>query len=184
MNHQKHITEQNFIQEFQAGNPAGLTYIYDAYSGALYGVLLKMTRNPDLSHDLLQDAFTKMWQQRKKYDADKGALYTWMINLTRNLCIDYLRSKRNKNSDKNQELAPLVYGIEGKSPFDPSHIGVEELLNHLPTEQREVLHLSYFEGYTQKEISEERDIPLGTVKSRAKAALDKLRKMFSKEKQL
>ena len=175
------ITEENFISQFCQGNQAALSYIYDAYSGALYGILLKMTRDEELSRDLLQEAFVKIWKYHDRYDSDKGTLYTWMLNLTRNNCIDYIRSKRNKNQQKNRQLDTFVYGIEANKTFAPEHIGLKELLDSLPEEQKEIIILSYFEGYTQKEIAEEFDIPLGTVKSRAKAAMQKLRKIFKPE---
>lgn len=178
------ITEQNFIEEFKAGNQAALSYIYDAYSGALYGVLLKMTFNEELSRDLLQDAFIKIWKNHDKYDSNKGTIYTWMLNLTRNNCIDYLRSKRNKNNQQNRPMDNYVYAMESNEQFDPKYIGVRDLLKSLPAEQREVIDLAYFQGYTQKEISEEFNIPLGTVKSRAKAAMEKLRQIFVPDKRI
>ncbi len=174
----KGITQQNFVAEFQRGNESALAYIYDHYSAALYGVLMKMCGSEELCQDLLQEAFVKIWRNRQKFDSDKGSIYTWMLNLTRNNCIDYLRSKQNKSNQKNQALDSVVYGLKGGDTFSPSHIGLRELLSELPPEQKEIIELSYFSGYTQQEISEERNIPLGTVKSRAKAALQKLRSIF------
>jgi RNA polymerase sigma-70 factor (ECF subfamily) len=156
-----------------------LGYIYDAYSSALYGVILKMMRSEDLAHDLLQEAFVKIWRFRDNFDLEKGALYTWMINITRNHCIDYLRSKRHKNSQQNHGIDNHVYGLESSQRFDPQHIGLNELIRKLPEEQQQIIEYAYFQGYTQKEISEEFDIPLGTVKSRAKAALSKLKQVFN-----
>lgn len=128
---------------------------------------------------MLQEAFIKIWRYRNNFDPEKGALYTWMLNVTRNHCIDYLRSKRHKNSQQNRELDNHVYALESNNSFDPQHIGLNELIDKLPEDQKQVIEYSYFQGYTQKEISEEFDIPLGTVKSRAKAALTKLRKVFN-----
>lgn len=176
------ITEKNFLDEFRRGNESALSYIYDAYSGALYGILLRMTQNEQLAQDLLQECFVKIWRYHAKYDSSKGSIFTWMLNLTRNHCIDYMRSKRNKNQQKNRAMDSVVYQLHTDDNFNPNHIGVQEILKSLPDEQRKVIQLSYFEGYTQKEISEDFDIPLGTVKSRAKAALDKLRKIFNQDK--
>ncbi len=136
-------------------------------------------REEEVGHDMLQEAFVKIWRYRKNFDPAKGALYTWMLNVTRNHCIDYLRSKRHKNNQQNRELDNHVYALESSNSFDPQHIGLNELINKLPADQKQVIEYSYFQGYTQKEISEEFDIPLGTVKSRAKAALTKLRKVFN-----
>lgn len=128
---------------------------------------------------MLQESFVKIWRYRSNFDPNKGALYTWLLNVTRNHCIDYLRSKRFKNSQQNRELDNHVYSLESANSFDPQHIGLNELVNKLPDEQKQVIEYAYFRGYTQKEISEKFDIPLGTVKSRAKAALLKLRKVFN-----
>jgi len=173
------ITEDNLKAEFSKGNQAALSYIYDSYSAALYGIIIKMVRNEELSRDLLQDVIVKIWKKRNQFDSSKGSLYTWMLNLTRNHCIDYLRSKTNKNNNQNREISNFVYTLESDRKFDPQHIGLNELIKKLPQDQQQVIQLSYFEGYTQKEISEEFDIPIGTVKSRTKAAINKLRKVFN-----
>lgn len=175
------ISAANLEAEFRAGNEAALEYLYDNYSAALFGVVIRITRNEELSRDLLQECFIKIWRFRKKFDSSKGSIYTWMLNLTRNTCIDYIRSKRNKNQEKNREIDSIVYRLKADSKFDPAHLGVKDLLQELPPDQQDVIQWSYFEGYTQKEISEEHNIPLGTVKSRAKAALDRLRKIFKTE---
>lgn len=179
MNPSNTINEENFLAEFMKGNEDALSFIYDAYSGALYGVLLKIVGDNELCKDLLQDVFVKIWKNHHKYDVAKGTIYTWMLNLTRNSGIDYLRSKRNKNQQQNRKLDDLVYGLEDSSTFKPEHIGIKQVLDRLPEEQKEIINLSYFEGFTQKEISEEFGIPLGTVKSRAKAAMAKLRKILA-----
>lgn len=172
------ITHENLVTEFSSGNENALEFLYDHYSGALLSVLLRLTSNEDTSRDLLQDAFVKIWRNRNSYDKSKGTLYTWMLNLTRNLCIDYLRSKRHKNNQKNQKIDNVVYGLESVKSFDPSHIGLNELIEKLPKEQKAVIVYAYFKGYTQQEISEELDIPLGTVKSRVRVALKKLKELF------
>ncbi len=173
------ITEENLIEEFSKGNKAALSYIYDSYSAALYGIIIKIVRNEELSQDILHDVIIKIWKKRNHYNQSKGSLYTWMLNLTRNHCIDYLRSKANRNDLQNREISNFVYSLESNRKFDPQHIGLNELLKKLPEEQQQIIQLSYFEGYTQKEISEDYNIPIGTVKSRTKAALEKLRKIFN-----
>lgn len=172
------ITPDNVTEELSLGNEAALAFIYDNYSGALYGVLLKILREPELCQDLLQESFVKIWRYREKFDSSKATLYTWMLNITRNNAIDYLRSKRNKNQQQNRSIDNHVYGLESDQKFNPQHIGLNELVRKLPEDQQQIIQLSYFEGYTQSEISEEFDIPLGTVKSRARAALQKLKTLF------
>lgn len=174
------ITPENLGEQLNAKNEKALAYLYDNYAGALYGVLFKMIKEPDVCEDLLQECFVKIWKNAEKYDASKAALYTWLLNITRNYAIDYIRSKRNKNQQKNQEIDNYVYALESSQKFNPQHIGLNELVRKLPAEQQQIIQLAYFEGYTQQEISEEFDIPLGTVKSRARSALQKLKKLFNR----
>lgn len=177
------ITPDNLVEELQAGNRRALAYLYDHYGGALYGVLLKMLRQDEaLCQDLLQEIFVKIWQKAKDYSADKGALYTWLVNITRNHAIDYLRSKRHKNQQQNHSIDNSVYGLESARDWDPQHIGLNELVSQLQEEQQQIIHLAYFQGFTQQEIAEEHDIPLGTVKSRARAGLQRLKKYFNPER--
>ncbi|MDZ7848723.1 MAG: sigma factor [Owenweeksia sp.] len=74
------ITPDNLTEEFCKGNEAALEYLYDAYSGALYGVILKIIPDQELSRDLLQECLIKIWHKRAQYNGDRGTLYTWMLN--------------------------------------------------------------------------------------------------------
>ena len=79
------------MDELQAKNEAALSYLYDNYSGALYGVLLKILKEPELCQDVLQESFVKIWKNIDRYNPSKGALYTWMLNIARNTAIDKVR---------------------------------------------------------------------------------------------
>lgn len=177
---EQHINADNIAEELQARNPQALEFLYDNYCRALFGVLLKIVRDQELCEDLLQESFVKIWRYADKFDPSKASLYTWMLNITRNHAIDYLRSKRNKNQQQNQGIDNFVYALESDRTFDPQHIGLNTLVDQLPKEQKQIIQWSYFEGYTQQEISEEFNIPLGTVKSRGRAALQKLKKVFNR----
>jgi RNA polymerase sigma-70 factor (ECF subfamily) len=177
---QAFINPENLLDELQSKNEAALSYLYDNYSGALYGVLLKILKEPELCQDVLQESFVKIWNNIDLYNPSKGALYTWMLNIVRNNAIDYIRSKRHKNQQQNQGIDNFVYALQSNQNFNPQHIGLNELIKTLPAEQQQIVQLSYFEGYTQQEISEEFDIPLGTVKSRGRSALQKLKKLFNR----
>lgn len=177
------ITADNLVEELQTGNRRALSYLYDHYAGALYGILLQMFRNDEaLCQDLLQEVFLKIWQKIGNYTPEKGALYTWLLNITRNHAIDYLRSKRHKNQRQNQSIDNSVHSLASVRKWEPQHIGLNELVQKLPQDQQQIIHLAYFQGYTQKEIAEEHDIPLGTVKTRARAGLQQLKKYFNPER--
>lgn len=173
--------ESELIQLLKNKDKRGISMLYDNYAHALFGVINQVLNNQELSEDVLQETFIKIWKKIDTYDASKGRLYTWMLNIARNLSIDVTRSKDYKKSLKVQTIDNAVYGSEGTvDPANIDTIGLKDVVNQLKPDQQSIIKLIYFQGYTQKEVSEELEIPLGTVKTRVKAALDKLRNVISK----
>lgn len=166
------------IELLQEGNRKAIPLIYDKYSGALYGIILRIVKNEESAAELLQDTFVKVWQKRMMYDASRGRLYTWMMNIARNLSLNHLQSKRAKQQEKIQPLENNVYNLKSSYKIHEESMDVEDLLGRLDEKYREVIELAYFQGYTQKEISEKLKMPLGTVKSCIKIALRELKKFY------
>lgn len=94
-------SEEELIQLLKTGDESAFSYLYDHYSGALFGVIFKIIGDQPLAEDILQEAFVKIWNNFSSYDSSKGRLFTWMLNITRNLTIDTLRSKSYKKQSKN-----------------------------------------------------------------------------------
>jgi RNA polymerase sigma factor (sigma-70 family) len=157
-----------------------MEYLYDRYSASLYGVIVRIVKDEDMAEEVLQDCFLRIWNKIPDYDAKKGRLFTWMVNIGRNLAIDKTRSKDFRGNAKSEDIQFNV-SIRDEHYSDnnkPEYIGVHELLDNLNPEQKQMLDLMYFQGYTQSEISEEFGIPLGTVKTRVRGAINRLRKFF------
>jgi RNA polymerase sigma factor (sigma-70 family) len=157
-------------------------YLYDNYSAALNGTIKKIIEDEYLTEDILQEAFVKIWNNFEQYDASKGRLFTWMINITRNLTIDTLRSKSYKKQKKIFSDEYIVASVQDKNS-DPSRfdtIGLQKEVQKLNPNQKIIIDLAYFNGYTQEEISKEMQIPLGTVKTRMRSAISELRKLLGK----
>ena len=154
--------------------------MYDNYSAVLYGTIYKIVRSEEMADEVTQDCFMKVWNKIGDYDKRKGRLFTWMINIARNMAIDKTRSKEFHQKIKSDEIENHV-SIQDKDYSDkhkPEYIGVKEMLDTLSPEQKELLELMYFKGYSQSEIAEEYNIPLGTVKTRIRTAIIKLRGLF------
>jgi RNA polymerase sigma factor (sigma-70 family) len=134
-----------------------------------------------LSEDILQEAFVKIWNNFEQYDASKGRLFTWMINITRNLTIDTLRSKSYKKSQKISSDEFIVSNMQDRnsSPERFDTLGLQKEVQKLKPDQKIIIDLAYFNGYTQEEISKEMRIPLGTVKTRMRSAISELRKLLA-----
>lgn len=156
------------------------SYLYDNYSGALYGVLIRMVYEEEVAQDLLQETFVKIWKSYSSYNSERGRLYTWMFNIARNLAIDHKRSKSFKSDEKNQSIDISVSAINRsqKTVFNIDRIGLKEIVEKLKPESQQVINLLYYGGYTQEEVANELKMPLGTVKTRTRTALIELRKLI------
>ena len=155
--------------------------LYDMYSASLYGVISRIIIDTPTAEDVLQETFVKIWHSFSGYSSEKGRLFTWMVNIARNLAIDKIRSKDYKNQNKNQELENNVTSIDEQrsTVYKPELLGIKELVETLKPEQKSVLDLVYFKGYTHVEAADELGIPLGTIKTRLRMAIQQLRKHFN-----
>ena len=173
-------SEEELVFSLKQNNEKAFSYLYDNYSGALFGIIKNIVPDLELSNDVLQEAFINIWKNFKSYDPEKGRLFTWMLNIARNAAIDKLRSKGYRETKKNQPLIEDVNISADKGFVKPAlnDFGLKKLLNELKEEQRTLVELSFFQGYTHEEISKIIGIPLGTVKTRIRAALKKLRSMI------
>jgi RNA polymerase sigma-70 factor (ECF subfamily) len=171
--------EQELVSLLRDRDNRAFAYLYDNYSGALYGIILQILDNTELSNDVLQEVFINIWRKIESYDPSKGRLYTWMLNIARNASIDTLRSKSFQNSQKNQSFPENVDGLStGESHLNIDVIGLKKMLEKLKSEQRVLIDLAYFKGYTHEEIADIEGIPLGTVKTRIRTALHQLRNIL------
>lgn len=125
----------------------------------------------------MQDVFVKIWDKIEAYDSSKGKLFTWMLNIARNHAIDKTRSKEINKERKTSGIENVVSRIENEGHIEQrvDAIGVREILEPLPAEQKFVVEKLYLEGYSQSEVAEEFNIPLGTVKTRLRLAMQQLR---------
>ena len=157
---------------------SAFSYLYDHYSGALYSIILNIVPDRDLANDVLQEVFIKIWKQIDSYDNYKGRLFTWMLNVARNASIDAVRSKGYQKSQQSRELTENVISAGGSTELNTDKIGLRKVVNTLKEDHRILIVLSYFEGFTQDEISKMLSIPLSTVKTRMRGALLQLKQVI------
>ena len=175
------ITDEELVNALITKDKDSVGILYDKYSAFLFGIINRIVNSDETSEDLLQEVFVKIWKNIGSYDSSKGKLITWMANISRNLAIDKIRSKDYKNSKQNHDIENYVNKIEDErnDSFKPEFVGVKEMLNKLMPEQRTIIDLVYFQGYTQNDVSVKLGIPLGTVKTRIRSAILKLREFFT-----
>ncbi|MCX6350853.1 MAG: RNA polymerase sigma factor [Bacteroidetes bacterium] len=172
--------EEEIIFLLSRQDEEGLRKLYKHYAHALKGVLFKIVLSEETAEDLLQDTFVKIWNNFHSFDKRKGRLFTWMLNIARNLAIDKIRSPKYQAIQKTDDIDDYVYAIDKSEneSYQPEHIGVKAVVETLKPELREVINLIYFLGYTQSEVAEKLDIPLGTVKTRIRSGVIEMRKYF------
>jgi len=153
------------------------TYLYDHYAGALYGVIRQIVVDTETANDVLQESFVNIWKRIDSYDESKGRLFTWMINVARNAAIDKTRSKGFQQSQRQVSISNETVHPGIRPGMDD--YGLKKLICNLKAEQRQLIDLSYFQGFTHEQIAQALDIPLGTVKTRIRTALTQLRALLS-----
>ena len=162
-----------------AGDPDALGALYDRHGRVVFGVLYRLLGGPEAAEEVTQDAFHAVWRRAATYRADRGAVRTWLLAIARNAAIDWRRTKgkRIEREAAIDEAAELVEEIR----VDDRVIArlraerVRDAVASLPEEQRIVLSLAFWSGLSQTQIAERTGTPLGTVKSRVRLGLTKLR---------
>lgn len=175
------VSESVLIEKLNQRDQVAFQWLYDQYSPALHGVVLRIMRDEEQAQDVLQDVFIKIWKNLDSYDAGKGRLFTWLLNVARNTAIDALRARKTHPTNAirtDEENVHIIDRQHNTQQPNPDHIGVQEIVSQLRPERRQLIDLVYFGGYTHEEAAEELNLPLGTVKTRVRAALQELKQLF------
>lgn len=165
------------IHKFQSGDVKAFERIYELYSESIYGIIYRIIYDESISEEVLQDVFLKIWNNASSYDPEKGRFFTWVLNIARNASIDKIRSQDYKNQKlnlKSDTFADILEtGANTAGKLDA--IGMQKYIDLLGPMCKKLIDLLFFQGFTQKESAEELNIPLGTVKTRNRNCISKLR---------
>jgi RNA polymerase sigma-70 factor (ECF subfamily) len=164
-------TDTEYINRLLNGDKNALYLLYDKYSGALYGVILRMCRDEDLAQDLLQESFIKIWQNIRNYDSEKGKFYTWAYRIAKNTSLNSLR--RSSPLIQTDDLS--VYENNNVQQEIKDYSDLNGILAQLEPQHQQAINLVYFKGLTHQEAHKEMNVPLGSFKSYVRQALLKLR---------
>lgn len=174
------------LKRIAQGDRNAFMELYHRYASLVYSMALRVVGDSQTAEEVTQDVFMKVWQKGALYDANRGRFSSWLLSVTRFTAIDRLRyEKRRPAADAAPRETILPHELH-RMGTDPARWEQGQelrlLIEHLPPEQREVVELAYFGGLTHRELAEHLNIPLGTVKSRLRLGLNKLRAMwFGKE---
>lgn len=176
------VEDAELLARVATGDEAAIELIYQRYGGACYGLARRLLNDAALAEDVVQQVFLALWQGHG-YDPTRGAVSTWLLGITHHKAVDAMRregrQRKVASDDALAELAALGPGPEDEAWRRLRADRTRSALRELSAEHREVLLLAYYGGYTQREIADLTGLPLGTVKSRTLAAMNRLRAALS-----
>ena len=176
------VHEIELLKAIAAKDEAALAMLYDRYRVILFGLLMRILNNREEAEDVLQEVFLQVWRKAADFDQNRGRPFTWLVTLARSRGIDRLRTlaARERLAEAGAQGASEQTSDAATDAFKSEQRGlVTNALAQLPDEQKRPIMLAYFDGLTQSEIATRLGAPLGTVKTRMRTGLMKLREMLA-----
>jgi RNA polymerase sigma-70 factor (ECF subfamily) len=172
--------DRELIQRIKGRDQRALMELYQAYSSLVFGLALRVLHNPGLAEEVTQDIFLKVWQQPERWNPALGQFTSWLLTITRNAAIDRLRKERHSQTQQVEHMEHMAEPNLADDGLWYDGQVLAELLTQLPPEQRQLIELAFFQGYTHSELSNQLRLPLGTVKTRLRSGLQKLRLLWER----
>ncbi len=167
------------LRRLGAGEPQALGELYDLYAGLVNGLVLRIVRDRSDAEDVVQEVFVQAWRQAGRFDASRGTPEAWLCTIARSRALDRLRRRAARREDPNDDLSePRASRAPSNAPQAEVALAVRQALHGLNHEQRSALELAYYEGLSQSEIAARLGQPLGTVKTRIRTAMLRLRSVL------
>jgi len=170
------------LKAVSRGDEQALAQLYDNYRVILFGLLVRILNSREEAEDVLQEVFLQVWRRAKDFDETRGKPFTWLVTLARSRAIDRLRSLGARDRVAQASIREASEEVSDAA-FDTfrseQRALVTSALSQLPEEQKRPLVLAYFDGLTQSEIAANLGAPLGTVKTRMRAGMMKLREVLA-----
>jgi RNA polymerase sigma-70 factor (ECF subfamily) len=173
------VADLELLNRMRRGDERALETLYARYGGLVYALALRIVGDRELAREVLQDTFLRSWDGRETYDARRGRVSWWLMGIARNRAIDLLRSRSHQARlrERDSELTANVISAEPGPDVEIRHV-VAEALAGLSPSQRRAIELAYYGGLTQAEIAQRLEEPLGTIKSRTREAMERLRTLL------
>jgi RNA polymerase sigma-70 factor, ECF subfamily len=178
------MTDPELIAGIIKRDRQSFDFFYERYAQIIFNLCVRILKDEAEAQDVLQEIFLQIWREAARFDPSRASVKTWLFTIARSRSLDRYRSRKTVTSRLEDNAEDQIQQIAGKEDLQGTSIMQQYVLNalsELSAEQRLVLELSYYEGLTQEEIAGRLKEPLGTIKSRIRAALMKLRSLFSGE---
>jgi RNA polymerase sigma-70 factor (ECF subfamily) len=182
--------DRDLIRRMAAGDESALGALYDRWVTLVHSLVLRLLADADEAEDVVEEVFWQAWRQAARYEESRGAVSTWLTTIARSRALDRLRARRRRQEEAWSQIgfgdmesitlpAPAADNPLAGAEQAERRAFVARALTALPPEQRETIELAYFGGLSQSEIAERTGQPLGTVKTRVRLAMEKLRESLS-----
>ena len=188
---EEEVSDLELHRRLSAGDREAFDELYRRYGASAHGLALRVTAQDALAQEVVQDAYLALWRAPEAYDPARGAFRTFFLSLVHHRAVDAVRREERlrKRTERASNLEPVRGEDVAEDVVEGAWLGVRrkevrEALTTIPPEQRQVIELAYFGGYTQTRIAEELGIPVGTVKTRTLAAMRKLRRALDREERV
>jgi RNA polymerase sigma-70 factor, ECF subfamily len=177
------LPDSDLVDAMAAGNVHAMEILYDRYNRAVFSFALKMLGDREHAEELLQEVFLRAWRQAMRFSEGRGTYITWLLSITHNMAIDEIR-RLNRRPRKAESADPVLMltnlrdehpSVEEQALLGDMRTVMRDAMAQLPDAQRSALELAYFHGLTQREIADHQNEPLGTIKTRMRLAMRKLR---------
>ena len=180
-------TDLELIAAIRRGDRTALAALYDRFAARLYGLALRVTTDHGEAEDVVAETFAKAWRDAANFDPTRGSVQAWLVTMTRSRALDTVRARTRRLrlvDAASEAVDPVAMGTtavatDAAVEADERSVRVRAAIATLPEPQREVLDLAYFAGLSQAEIAERLGAPLGTIKTRARLALARLREVLA-----
>jgi RNA polymerase sigma-70 factor (ECF subfamily) len=184
----KQFDDQTLIRLIAHSQESALSELYDRYSRLIFSMALNVVGDPEIAKEITQDIFIRIWEHADTYLAEKAKVVTWIASMTRYRSIDVVRRQqvRPEGHSVPWDTEPSVHetdplNVEQEVEVSQKRQRVRQAISVLPEEQRQALAYAYFQGYTHREIAEALDEPLGTIKTRIRLAMQKMRQILDQD---
>jgi RNA polymerase sigma factor (sigma-70 family) len=168
-------SDEALLAQVARGDEAALGEVYDRFGRVAYGLALRILRDERLAEDAVQEAFLAVWRQAASFRPDRASARTWVLTLVHRRAVDLVRREERRRAETLEpETEPAGSSAAEDAELRSRRLAVQRALAQLPDDQRRPIELAYYGGLTQSELAEQLGLPLGTIKSRMFAGLERL----------
>jgi RNA polymerase sigma-70 factor, ECF subfamily len=188
----RELPDDQLVQRMSEGDVDALNVLYDRYARAVFSFAVRIVRDGRIAEEVLQEAFMRSWQQSGRFELNRGNYASWLLSITHNLAIDEIRKSQRRPqradmvdiSDVLRSEVDTTVNIEEAAEASELRGVIRAAMDHLPEPQRRVIELAYFEGLSQREIAAFLNEPLGTIKTRMRLGMQKLKDVLAEQEGL